>query len=147
MGTFVEKAAALSGEKYKKGINCAEAVVVTFDELCDLGIGENVRLASCFGGGIGHAGDLCGALSGSVMVLGALAGRRRPPEGERAPMYALSKGFYEKFTAVNNAADCDTLRKFDFGTREQNINCLKLVVATAALLAKYLVEKGLAAEN
>ncbi|MDR3348122.1 MAG: C-GCAxxG-C-C family protein [Acidaminococcales bacterium] len=147
MGAFVEKAAALSGEKYKKGINCAEAIVVTFDELCNLGIGENVRLASCFGGGIGHAGDLCGALSGSVMVLGALAGRPRPPEGERASMYDLSKGFYEKFAAANSAANCDTLRKFDFGTREQNINCLKLVVKTASLLAEYLAQKGLAAEN
>lgn len=147
MGTFVEKATALSGEKYKKGINCAEAVVAAFDEACGLGIGENVRLASCFGGGIGHAGDLCGALSGSVMVLGALAGRRRPPEGERAPMYALSKGFYDKFTAANRAANCETLRKFDFGTREQNINCLKLVTATAALLSEYLAEKGLVAEK
>jgi C_GCAxxG_C_C family probable redox protein len=112
-----------------------------------LGIGENVRLASCFGGGIGHAGDLCGALSGSVMVLGAFSGRRHPPDGERAPMYDLSKGFYEKFAAANQATDCDVLRKFDFGTREQNINCLKLVAATAKLLAEYLVDKGLAKEG
>jgi C_GCAxxG_C_C family probable redox protein len=143
MKNFQEKAAELAGENYKNGINCAEAIVMAFDQLCDLGIGSSVRMATCFGGGIGRAEDLCGVVSGSVMVLGALAGRTKPPEGELAPIYAISKGFHDKFTALNQYTDCKRLRKFDFGQREQRINCLKLVSATASLLAGYLLETGL----
>ena len=138
-----EQAAELASENYKQGINCAEAIVMAFDRLCDLGIGQSVRLASCFGGGIGQAGDICGALSGCVIVLGALAGRPNPPEGDRAAMYAVVRGFYDKFAALNEGTSCDHLRKFDFGQREQRINCLKLVASSAALLAEYLLETGL----
>jgi C_GCAxxG_C_C family probable redox protein len=144
MENFVEEAARLGGEYYKTGVNCAESIVITFDKLCDLGIGEQVRLASGFGGGIGHAGDICGALSGSVMVLGALAGRRKPPEGDREALYALSKGFHDRFQKEFSGADCDVVRKYEWGCREQRINCLKLISTTARLLAEYLVEKGLA---
>ncbi len=143
MNDFVKKAEETGAEKYKSGINCAESIVVTFDELCHLGIGENVKLSSGFGGGIGQAADLCGVMSGAVMVLGALAGRPNPPEGEREPIYKLSKGFYDKFKAEQGATDCLTLRKYPSGTREQRINCLKLVAAGAKSLAEYLIEKGL----
>ena len=143
MEGLAEKAGMLAGEHYKKGINCAEALVMTFDELCNLGIGPSVRMASCFGGGIGHSEDICGALSGSIMVLGALAGRPNPPEGDRERMYAFSKGFHDKFTALNQRTDCKYLRKFEFGQREQRITCMKLICSTASLLAEYLLETGL----
>ncbi len=147
MSEFVEQAAALGAENYKNGINCAEAIITTFDKLCHLGIGEQVKMASGFGGGIGQCGDLCGALSGCVMVLGSFGGRPHPPEGDRAAIYALAKGFYQKFIEVNQVTDCIPLRKFDSGTREQRINCLKLVSNTAKLLAEYLEEKGLVKEQ
>lgn len=142
MSNFVEKAKELGGANYKKGINCAESIVITFDELCNLGIGENVRLASGFGGGIGQAGAICGALSGAIMVLGAFRGRPHPPEGERP--YPLSKEFYDRFAAANEGfTDCKDLKRFESGTREQHINCLKLVVGTCELLAEYLIEKDI----
>ncbi len=143
MGIFAKKAAEAAGNNFKKSINCAETIVKTFDELCDLGVGKAVRLASGFGGGMGHAGDLCGALAGAVMVLGAFKGRPNPPEGDRKDIYPLSKEFHGIFVASNQATDCDDLRKFEFGTREQNVNCLKLVVGTAELLGQFLVDKGL----
>ena len=147
MGVLADKARERAGECYKKGINCAETIVTTFDELCNLGIGENVKLATGFGGGLGHAGDLCGALSGSIMVLSAFKGRSNPPEGDRDGMYALSKGFHDVFVKEFGATDCDIVRKHEWGTKEQRVNCLKLIAGTAGLLADFLVEKGLAKDN
>ncbi len=147
MGVFAQKAAEAAGNNFKRSINCAETLVKTFDDLCSLGIGKDVRLATGFGAGMGQAGDLCGALAGAVMVLGAFKGRPNPPEGERKDIYPLSKEFHARFMAVNNATDCDDLRNFDFGAREQNINCLKLVVSTADLLGQFLVDKGLAEDK
>ena len=147
MGDFVEKAKDLSAEKYKQGINCAESIVITFDELCNLGIGENVRLVTGFGGGIGHAGDICGAMAGSIVVLGAFKGRSKPPEGDRPAMYKLSKGFHDIFVEKFSSTDCDIVRKHEWGCKEQKVNCLKLICTTAELLANYLVAEGLVKEN
>lgn len=147
MGVFAERAKEKAAEKYKTGINCAETIVMTFDELCNLGIGENVKLASGFGGGLGRAGDICGALSGAIIVLGAFKGRPKPPEGELPAMYPLSKGFHDKFVEAYEDTDCDVVRKFDWGSKEQKVNCLKLISGTAGLLADYLVEQGLAEDK
>lgn len=147
MGVLADKAKERAAECYKTGINCAETIVTTFDELCNLGIGTNVKLASGFGGGLGHAGDLCGALSGAIMVLGALKGRSNPPDGDREGMYALSQGFHDKFVEEFGATDCDIVRKHDWGTKEQRVNCLKLIVTTAGLLADFMVDKGLVKDS
>lgn len=145
MSNFIEKTKELGGANFKKGINCSETIVVTFDELCNLGIGENVRLASGFGRGIGQTDSICGALSGAVMVLGAFCGRPHPPEGERP--YPLSKEFYDRFVAANEGfVNCKDLKRFETGTREQHINCLKLVASTCGLLAEYLIEKEIVKE-
>ena len=126
---------------YKKGVNCAETMVKTFDELCSLDIGENVKYATGFGGGMGYAGDVCGVVSGGVFVLGAFKGRSNPPEGSRDEVYALSKEF--NGIIVNNFGDttCRVLHKFEFGTKEQRVNCMNLIGDTAKLLGDFLVEK------
>ncbi len=143
MEEFVKKAEELAGNNYKIGINCAEAIIKTFDDLCQLGIGENIKYATGFGGGIGYSGDLCGVVSGSVFVLGAFKGRPNPPEGTRDDVYALGKEFRDRFVAKNTATDCEFLHKFEFGSRDQRLNCLKLVSTTAGLLAEFLLDKGL----
>lgn len=147
MGDFVEKAKEKAGGKYKEGLNCAESLVKTFDELCNLGIGEHIRMASGFAGGVGHKGEMCGALSGSLMILGAFKGRPNPPDGEREPIYNLGHDFHEKFEQAFGGTGCDEVRKFDWKTREQRINCLKLIANTAGLLAEFLIEKGLVKES
>jgi C_GCAxxG_C_C family probable redox protein len=56
------------------------------------------RVATCFGGGIGRRGEICGALTGAVMVVG-LAKGRGAGEGadvkERA--YQLAEQIVEAF--------------------------------------------------
>lgn len=148
MGDFVERAKNEAGIAYKTtGLNCAESIVRAFDNLCDLGIGENIKMATGFGGGLGRAGDMCGALSGSIIVLGAFRGRSNPPEGDRAGMYALSRGFHEKFSQTFGGTACDVVRRHEWGTREQRINCLKLISGTAGILAEYLIEKEIVKDS
>lgn len=63
-----------AAELFCKGYNCAQAITVAF---CDVtGLDENLsaRLASSFGGGIGRMREVCGAVSGMMMVLGLLYG-------------------------------------------------------------------------
>lgn len=66
------------GEKakglFKSGCNCAQAVALAFAE--ETGLSESVLLkaAGGFGGGMGRLREVCGAVSGAVLVLGLLTG-------------------------------------------------------------------------
>ena len=55
---------------FKEGFNCAQAV---FSAYCDLfGIDREtaLRLSSGFGAGMGRKQEVCGALSGAIMLIG-----------------------------------------------------------------------------
>jgi len=61
-------------ELFKRGYNCSQAVFGAFAE--DLGIDFEtaVKISSSFGGGMGRLREVCGALTGSFMVLGLKSG-------------------------------------------------------------------------
>jgi C_GCAxxG_C_C family probable redox protein len=67
----------------KEDLNCAETILRVSNE--DLGLGLDKKallLASGFGGGMG-VGSVCGALTGSIMVLGCLYVKERAKESGR----------------------------------------------------------------
>ena len=61
-------------ELFFSGYNCAQAVVGAYHKEMGLSFEDAVRLASPFGGGMGRLREVCGAVSGILMVLGALQG-------------------------------------------------------------------------
>lgn len=66
-----ERAAA----KFAEGYNCAQSVLYAFCD--DLGLDKDkaLKLACGFGAGMGRKGEVCGAVSGGILVLGAKYGR------------------------------------------------------------------------
>lgn len=133
----------LAGQYFKEGYNCAESVVRAFRDYYKLDISdEALKMASGFGGGLGHAGCMCGALSGATMVLGMLQGRANK-EQSREPIYGSAQEFHEIFTGEFGAACCRVLNPHAFGSQEQRRTCLKLTGTTAELLLKYLQDKQL----
>jgi C_GCAxxG_C_C family probable redox protein len=131
----------LAGQNFKAGYNCAESVVRTFRDFYKLDISdEALKMASGFGGGLGHAGCMCGALSGATMVLGMLQGRTNK-EQSREPIYGSAQEFHGIFTGEFGAACCRVLNPHEFGSQEQRRTCLKLTGTTAELLLKYLNDK------
>lgn len=132
-----------AGNNFKSGYNCCEAIVETFRKEAGVNIDDNAfRLCSGFGGGIGHARDLCGAMAGCVMVISTLAGaisRAKP----LAEIYPLTLEFHERFAKEFGSCACGDLMPYEFNTREHLKNCLKLVNKVAQLLAVYLEEKEL----
>ncbi|MHB1421576.1 MAG: C-GCAxxG-C-C family (seleno)protein, partial [Bacillota bacterium] len=64
------------GDYFKQGYNCTESIFLAFRDLVTLDIEQSlVRMMTGFGGGLGHAGCMCGALTSSAVVLGVLKGR------------------------------------------------------------------------
>ncbi len=79
----VEALAARAVELFNRDYNCAEAVTVAVGSHFEPEQRCFPRVATCFGGGVGRRGEICGALAGAVMVVGLLKGRRSS-EGREA---------------------------------------------------------------
>ncbi len=130
-------------ENFKAGFNCAESVARSFRDLLNLDVSdEALKMASGFGGGLGHAGCMCGALSGATMVLGMLQGRSSK-EQNRGPVYSSAQEFHNIFSDQFGATCCRVLNIHDFGSQEQRHTCLKITGTTADLLMKYILDKQL----
>ena len=65
-----EKHADKAKQLFLQGYNCAQAVVCAFDDLTGLDRETAARLASSFGGGMGRMREVCGTVSGALLVLG-----------------------------------------------------------------------------
>ena len=67
-------------ELFLNGSNCAQAVAVAFCDVTGMDETMAAKLSSSFGGGMGRMREVCGAVSGMLMVLGQLYGYDDPGE-------------------------------------------------------------------
>jgi C_GCAxxG_C_C family probable redox protein len=68
------------------------------------------KIATGFGAGIGRRGSLCGALTGSVMVLGMKFGRSDPEDqAGKEKVYKLGYHFWDRFEREFGSCYCHQL--------------------------------------
>ena len=67
-----------AAELFVNGYNCAQSVAVAFCDVTGLSEDFSAKMASSFGGGMGRMREVCGAVSGMLMVLGLLYGYDTP---------------------------------------------------------------------
>lgn len=135
-----EELKVLAGNNFRSGYNCAEAVLRAFRDELELPLtDEQLKIASGFGGGLGHAGCVCGALSASIMVLGLLNGRTSA-EQSRQPIYTAAHEFHRRFAEQFGATCCRSLNRNPFGTKDHLRTCLNITSVTADLLAEFVNE-------
>ncbi len=107
----VEK--AVSG--FEKEFNCCQAVLSTYGPRFGLDRELALKLAAGFGGGIGHQGETCGAVTGAIMVIGLKAfGTRDEDSSEKT--YGLTDQFLERFKARHGSILCRELLGCDIST-------------------------------
>ena len=106
----MEQHDTLAKDLFYEGYNCAQAVFCAFAEETGLTRGEAARLASSFGGGMGRLREVCGAVSGALLALGALRGYADPadPRAKKAH-YALVQEFARRFRERNGSIICREL--------------------------------------
>ncbi len=61
--------------KFMEGYNCAQSVFFSFCDDLHMDQDTALKLACGFGAGMGRKEEVCGAVSGGIMVLGAKYGR------------------------------------------------------------------------
>ncbi|MDR3216932.1 MAG: C-GCAxxG-C-C family protein [Clostridiaceae bacterium] len=85
---------------FKKGYNCAQAVVLAFKDELGKSEGELAALASSFGGGLARMREVCGAVSGAALVFGMLHGFADPTDQTaKKEHYRFVQEFAERFKA------------------------------------------------
>lgn len=108
-------------EHYQSGFNCAES---TFKAIVDVKFPElnlSPRIATGFGGGMAHTGNICGALSGCILAINLLSGRDKQGvsvEKNNQIIFELIKYFEKKYGSSN----CPELSKCDYSTKEGKEN-------------------------
>ena len=102
-------------EKAKKlfkdgGYNCCQAVVLAYNDLFDIDDQMAAALSSGFGGGMGRMREVCGSVSGMVMLAGMLRPATDPDNKDwRTANYALVQELAGKFREKNGSIVCKEL--------------------------------------
>jgi C_GCAxxG_C_C family probable redox protein len=94
--------------------NCAQSVVVAFQE--ELGFDEKQALTMSvgFGGGMGRLQEKCGAVTGAFMVLGMYSSKMHEDNLNRKnTSYAMIQQFDERFKSIHQTTQCSELLKCD----------------------------------
>ncbi len=95
---------------FLEGYNCAQAVFCAFTDVTGFSSPEAARLSSSFGGGMGRLREVCGAVSASLMVLGAAEGYDDPKDPEaKKRHYARVRDFAERFREAEGSILCRDL--------------------------------------
>ena len=91
-------------ELFLEGKNCSQAVFVAF--ATDLGLTEETALAVSvgLGGGVGRMREVCGAVSGSAMLVGL-----RYPELDKTEVYEKVRLIIDEFKKTNHSIVCKEL--------------------------------------
>ena len=111
----LEERVGKAGRLFKEGgYNCCQAVVLAY---CDLfGIDEKTAasLSSGFGGGMGRMREVCGSVSGMVMLCGMLSPADNPSDkAGRTANYALVQEVAGEFRNINGSIICRELLGLD----------------------------------
>ena len=103
----VEKAKRLFKEE---GYNCCQAVVLAYNDIFGIDDQTAAAVSSGFGGGMGRMREVCGAVSGMVMLAGLIRPATDPTVKDwRTANYALVQEMAGEFKAINGSIVCKEL--------------------------------------
>ena len=101
-----------AAELFLNGYNCAQAVAVAFCDVTGLTPAQSAKLMSSFGGGMGRMREVCGAVSGMLMVAGYLYGYDTPNDDDsKKAHYALVQELAGKFREQAGSIICREILK------------------------------------
>lgn len=111
-------------ELFSSNFNCSQAVFTAFAH--DFGIDDELalKLATSFGGGARN-GEVCGAVSGALMVIGLKYGHYQSENNEqKSRAYNISVEFTKRFKEANRSIVCRDLLGYDL-TIPEDMACIK----------------------
>jgi C_GCAxxG_C_C family probable redox protein len=144
MRRFLDKAnfdrvAANAGNLDFQNYHGSESMVVAVGEYVLGEIDPTLRrISTAFGGGYGKTREeACGALSGGVLLIGALYGRLSTQEDDTTCL-RLTALYRERFVQQFEVSKCRALKEKGYGSPEKS--CALIISGAARLLLDVLAE-------
>ncbi|MEE1037497.1 MAG: C-GCAxxG-C-C family protein [Oscillospiraceae bacterium] len=146
-----------AAELFLGGYNCAQSIVVAFCDVTGLEKDFAARFSSSFGGGMGRMREVCGAVSGMLMVAGLLYGYETPGDDvSKKAHYQLVQELSGKFREEVGSIVCREILKNPpsdpnptprtaefYKTRP----CARMVITAARILDEYIAEHPVEKSN
>ena len=120
---------ARARQLHKEGYNCAQCVVMVFDDIYDLDTNTAAKVSAGMGGGVGGQRQVCGTVSGMAMTLGLT---QYASPADKAATYQAVKDYSNEFTAINGSIVCSELLKA--GRKP----CIELIIDAITIIDKKL---------
>ena len=129
--------------------NCAQSVLSEFAPRLGMDVETAMKVSCGLGSGMGRTGNMCGALSGGMLVLGLRYGMTDPDSAEdKERTYEKVAELHDKIKALHGFSNCTDLMGVDIGTQEglqeakdkdlSNKVCAKIVGDVARILEELL---------
>jgi len=132
--------------KFSEGYNCAQSVFYSFCD--DLRFDKNtaLKMACGFGAGMGRKGEVCGAVTGGIIVIGAKYGRGEKDDRTATELtYQKTRELMDRFEQKHGTFICRKLlngceltteegRKHFKATNLSNTTCKPCVQSVVEIL-------------
>lgn len=107
----IEERVAKARRLFKEeGYNCCQAVVLAYSDLFGIDETTAASMSSGFGGGMGRMREVCGSVSGMVMLAGLISPAADPSiKVDRTRNYALVQEVAGEFRNINGSIICREL--------------------------------------
>ena len=136
---------------FSQKLHCSQSLLAAFSEECGITEEQALRLGSCFGGGM-RKGEVCGAVTGALMVLGLLRGQKSAGDAEgRASSDRVNDLMMNRFKEKCGSYICNDLLGCDITSAEGHKYCLdnnlftefcpKMVAAAVEIVEEIIAEE------
>ncbi len=110
----VDEALKIFDEKF----HCSQAVLAAFSEEYGIKKEDALKIGACFGSGM-RKGEVCGACTGALMVLGLKYGKYQKDDiKSKIRTDQVCDQFLDEFQKENGSYICNTLLGCDISTQE-----------------------------
>ncbi len=134
---------------FRGGLNCAQAVLVSYHEKLNFDKKLASGISCGFGGGMGRMQETCGVVTGAFMVLGIYNSEKYTDNKDRKDKtYKMVRDFNEKFLNIHHSTICKSLLNCDLNTpegqqqvKEQNLHekvCEKCISSSVKILEELM---------
>ena len=118
-GVKLENRVELAKKCFKEGFNCSQAVFSSYCDLLGLDKETGLKISCAFGAGMGREQEVCGAVSGALMLIGLKYGNIKENDKEaKEKTYAKTKELCDSFKSTHGTIICRELLGCDINTPE-----------------------------
>lgn len=106
-------------ECFSGNCNCCQSIILTYGPRFGLEKEIGIRLGTGFAGGLARHGEVCGAVSGAIIIIGLAHGMKDENDiTGRDKTYELVNQFIKSFKEKNKSIICRELLECDLQTPE-----------------------------